>query len=146
MMEQLQKQYGVNSTKNWGFDHCVLVDPKDFQRAARLGAMFSCAPKYLESLAQDVNDSYGTQIANTYMVPVKSLLSAGARVAYEANRETYVWHDLEIYMTRKDPKGESMGPAGEARQADYASHGDELRCGLYPQAGSARLARKRQVG
>jgi hypothetical protein len=43
-------------------------------------AMFSCAPKYLESLAQDVNDPYGTQVANTYMVPVKSLLTAGARV------------------------------------------------------------------
>jgi predicted amidohydrolase YtcJ len=110
MIEQIQKQYGVNATKNWAFDHCVLVDPKDFQRAARLGAMFSCAPKYLESLAQDVSDSYGPQVANSYMVPVKSLLAAGARVAYEADRDTYVWHDLEVYMTRKDPKGKVWGP------------------------------------
>jgi hypothetical protein len=44
------------------------------------------------------------------MVPVKSLLQAGARVAYEADRDTYVWHDLQIYMTRKDRKGNVWGP------------------------------------
>jgi hypothetical protein len=110
MIEQIQKQYGPAATKNWVFDHCVLVDPKDFQRAAKLGVMFSCAPKYLDGLAAEVADSYGKDVANTFMVPVKSLLTAGARVAYEADRETYVWKDLEIYMTRKDHDGHVWGP------------------------------------
>jgi hypothetical protein len=44
MIEKLQAQYGKDATKNWGFDHCTLVDPKDFARAARLGVMFTARP------------------------------------------------------------------------------------------------------
>jgi predicted amidohydrolase YtcJ len=110
MIEQIRNQHGPNSAKGWAFDHCTLVDPKDFQRAARLGVMFSCAPKYIESVAPEAAVSYGDQVANSFVVPVKSLIDAGARVVYEADRDTYVWEDLELLLTRKDEAGKVWGP------------------------------------
>jgi predicted amidohydrolase YtcJ len=110
MIERLQAQYGADGTKNWAFDHCTLVDPKDFARAAKLGVMFSCAPKYIQSVAPNAAESYGPQVANTFVVPVASLIKAGARVVYEADRDTYVWEDLELFLTRKDEKGKVWGP------------------------------------
>src|SRR6185295_4790985 len=29
-VEQIQQQYGPNATKNWAFDHCDMVNPRDF--------------------------------------------------------------------------------------------------------------------
>jgi predicted amidohydrolase YtcJ len=110
MIEKIQNQYGKDATKNWGFDHCTLVDPKDFARAARLGVIFSCAPKYVQDVAPFAATSYGENVANTFVVPVKSLLKAGAKISYEADRDTYVWEDLEIFLTRKDEKGKVWGP------------------------------------
>jgi len=110
IIEQVRSQYGATAAKNWAFDHCTLVDPKDFQRAARLGVTFSCAPKYIQSVAPEAAEAYGPQVANTFVVPVKSLLDAGAKVVYEADRDTYVWEDLELLMTRKDEDGKVWGP------------------------------------
>jgi predicted amidohydrolase YtcJ len=110
MIEKLQAQYGKDATKNWGFDHCTMVDPKDFARAARLGVMFSCAPKYIQDVAPTAAVSYGPQVANTFVVPVNSLIKAGAKVVYEADQDTYVWHDLEVFITRKDENGKVWGP------------------------------------
>jgi hypothetical protein len=110
MIEKLQAQYGKDATKNWGLDHCTLVDPKDFARAARLGVMFSCAPKYIQDVAPTAAVSYGMQVANTFVVPVNSLIKAGAKVVYEADQDTYVWHDLEVFLTRKDENGKVWGP------------------------------------
>lgn len=109
MIERIQARKGKDATKNWGFDHCTLVDPKDFARAARLGVMFSCAPKYIEDVAPFAETSYGLQVANTFVVPAKSLLKAGARVVYEADRDTYVWNDLELFITRKAENGRVYG-------------------------------------
>jgi predicted amidohydrolase YtcJ len=110
MIERIQQQRGPSATRFWALDHCTLVDPKDFQRAARLGVMFSCAPKYIEDVAPAAALSYGPQVANTFVVPVKSLIDAGARVVYEADRDTYVWEDLELYLTRKASDGKVYGP------------------------------------
>jgi predicted amidohydrolase YtcJ len=110
MIERIQQQRGPDATRFWAFDHCTMVDPKDFQRAARLGVMFSCAPKYISDVAPAAAVSYGPQVANTFVVPVKSLLDAGARVVYEADRDTYVWEDLELYLTRKASDGKVYGP------------------------------------
>ena len=41
-IEQVQRQYGRDSTKNWALDHCDMVNPSDFQRIARAGIMMSC--------------------------------------------------------------------------------------------------------
>jgi len=109
IVEQIQKQYGPNATRNWAFDHCRYVDPKDFQRAAKLGVMFSCAPKYILD-SSSVETSFNATVANNFIVPVGSMIKSGVLVAYEADRGTWVWEDLEIYMTRKDLKGKVWGP------------------------------------
>src|SRR5262249_19299830 len=68
MIQQIQKQNGVNATKGWAMDHCFLVNPADMPMAAKLNVTFSCAPKYIET-ASGVAKSYGEAIANTFMVP-----------------------------------------------------------------------------
>jgi Amidohydrolase family len=109
LIEEIQKRYGPASTKNWAFDHCFMVDPSDLPRAARLRVTFSCAPKYIEG-AEGVAKAYGETVANTFIVPVKSMLDAGDKVVFEEDRDTFVWHDLSILMTRKDKAGEVWGP------------------------------------
>ena len=108
-IEEIQKQIGPAATKNWAFDHCEFVNPADFQRGARLGVIFSCAPKYLDR-AQATADAYGEKVANTFVAPFKSLLNAGAKVVFETDRNTYVWKDIEQLITRKDYKGKVWGP------------------------------------
>lgn len=115
MVEDAQKQYGTASTRNWGFDHCVLVNPADFKRAAKDGVMFSCAPKYLRDVAPAAAVSYGDSIANTFVVPVKSMLDAGVKVVFESDtfqtsRDYYKWGDIQEFLTREDSKGKVWGP------------------------------------
>ncbi len=110
MVEDAQKQYGAASTKLWSFDHCVLVDPRDFKRAAKDGVMFSCAPKYLRDVAPNAAVSYGDTIANTFIVPVKSMMAAGIKVVFESDQDSYKWDDIQMLLTRKDKDGKVWGP------------------------------------
>jgi hypothetical protein len=57
-----------------------------------------------------VATAFNDTVANTFIVPMKSMIKAGVRVSYEADRDTYVWNDLELAMTRKDRKGKVWGP------------------------------------
>ena len=109
MIEQIQKQDGADATKGWAMDHCFLVNPADMPMAARLKVTFSCAPKYIETAA-GVAKSYGDSVANTFMLPVKTMLDDGVRVVFESDRDTYTWKDLEMLLTRKDANGKVWGP------------------------------------
>jgi predicted amidohydrolase YtcJ len=66
LIEQLQKQYGRAATAGWALDHCTMVNPADFKRAAQLGVMFSCATKYLENGSSYVR-TYGGKVAHTFV-------------------------------------------------------------------------------
>src|SRR5262249_19514311 len=90
-IEELQKTKGVNSTKNWAFDHCDMVNPKDFQRIAKFGVTMSCYIRLnnLKNMAQ----SYGDQIANTFHAPAQSMINAGAKVVLETDSNSYIWND-----------------------------------------------------
>ena len=109
MMDQLQKQYGPNAIKNWALDHCTMVNPADLPLAGKLGLTFSCNPKYVQD-ARAVARDYGEKIANTYVVPVKSMLNAGAKVVFEMDGDSNVWGVLEGFVTRKDDSGKVWGP------------------------------------
>ena len=136
MIEQIHQQMGPASTQGWAFDHCDMVDPADFERAGRLGIIFSCYVVNIER-ASRVAASYGEEVAHTFLSPVKSLLDAGAKVVFESDRNSYEWADLEIFMTRKDLEGKVWG-AQEAVDrvtalkmitrwaADYVLKGDKL--------------------
>jgi len=136
-VEESRKLYGPKAAQNWGFDHCVLVDPADFKRAARLGVTFSCAPKYLQDVAPTAATSYGDKIANTFVVPVKSMIDSGIKVVFESDRDSYKWADLQLFLTRKDKSGKVWGPQEKLDRptalrtitrwaADYVLKGDKL--------------------
>ncbi len=42
------------------------------------------------------------EVAHTFLSPVKSMLDAGAKVAFEPDRNSYECAGLEIFMTRAD--------------------------------------------
>ena len=137
MIEQIQQQYGAAATRNWAMDHCVLVNPEDLPRAAKLGVTFSCAPKYLEDVAPAAAKSYGEKVANTFMVPVKSMVDNGVKMVFETDRDVYVWHDLQILLERKDTHGNVWGPQERLDRpttlksitrwaADYVLKGDKI--------------------
>ena len=117
LMQQVQKQDGPDATKGWAMDHCFLVNPSDLPLASQLKATFSCAPKYVES-ASGVAKSYGDQIANTYMVPVKSMLNNNVHVVYESDRDEYPWHDIGLLLTREDKQGKVWGPQEKLDHAE----------------------------
>ena len=137
MVDDARKQYGPTAAQNWGFDHCVLVNPVDFKRAAKLGVMFSCAPKYIQDVAPTAAISYGDKIANTFVVPVKSMIDSGIKVVFESDRDSYKWEDLQVFLTRKDKAGKVWGPQEKLDRptalkmitrwaADYVLKGDQL--------------------
>lgn len=108
-MEQLQKQYGPKAIKGWAIDHCDLISPSDIALAGKLGITFSCYSSPIEK-ASSIADSYGQEVAEKYISPVKSLLDAGAKVVFEMDNDGYVWRFLERTITRKDNKGRLWGP------------------------------------
>ena len=135
ILEEIQKQYGREATKNWAFDHCTFMNPKDIPRAARLGMMFSCSPKYI--INPDAEKAYGAQFANTFIVPVKSITDAGMKVAFETAEDTYDLEYLELLITRKDKGGKVWAPQERLDRrtalqtntqwaADYMLKGDKL--------------------
>ena len=97
-LEQVNRER-PSSVQNWALDHCTLVNPEDIARAARMGLVWSCAPKYIANYPS-IARSYGEEIANQYLVPVKSMIDAGIHVAFEMDRDEYVWGDLEMLITR----------------------------------------------
>ena len=139
IVEQIQKQYGKDRTKNWGIDHCYLVDTKDFARLAKDGVMMSCfatpfmSPDGMSSIA----DLYGDTVANTMVQPMGSLLKAGVKVSYESDGGDR-WLGFErVLITRKDPQGKVWGAQEKVDRltalstftiqgADYVLKGDKL--------------------
>ncbi len=107
-IEQLQKDKGASSTNNWAFDHCDMVNPKDFPRIAKLGVTMSCYIRInnLENMAK----SYGDTIANTFHAPAASMIKAGAKVVLETDSNTYIWNDMQTFVVRKDRNGKVWGP------------------------------------
>ncbi len=103
------EEAGPDAIKGWALDHCTYVNPADLPQAARLGITFSCAPKYIISAGESTARAYGEDMANNWVVPVKSMLDAGIKVAFESDRDMSVWEEIELFITRKDPKGKVWG-------------------------------------
>ncbi|HWP84294.1 MAG TPA: amidohydrolase family protein [Terriglobia bacterium] len=109
-IEQLQKQYGPDATKDWGLDHCDMVNPKDFERIARTKVFMSCYVLHSVNGSRLIAQAYGEQVAHTYPSPLKSMLKAGARVVLESDSASYIWDDFEAAVTRKDRTGKVWAP------------------------------------
>jgi predicted amidohydrolase YtcJ len=135
-MEQLRKELGPDSIKNWAFDHCTMVNPADLPLAGRLGVTFSCYSRPVDT-ASRIAASYGEEVAHKFISPVKSMLTAGAKVAFEMDGDDYIWRELERFITRKDENGKVWGPQERLDRsatlkmitraaAEYVLRGDRL--------------------
>jgi predicted amidohydrolase YtcJ len=136
-IEQLHEQYGPDSTKNWAFDHCGMINPKDFARLARLNIMVSCYVMVSVNDAAAMARAYGEEVAHTYPSPVGSLLKAGVKVVLESDSDSYIWEDLQAAITRKDRRGRVWGEQDRVDRptalrmitnwaADYVLRGDQI--------------------
>jgi predicted amidohydrolase YtcJ len=136
-IEQLQKQYGPDSTKDWGLDHCDMVNPKDFARIAKTRVFMSCYVLHSINGSSLIARAYGEQVAHTYPSPLKSMLKAGGRVVLESDSASYIWDDFEAAVTRKDRAGKVWAPQERVTPeealkmftiwaAEYVLKGDKL--------------------
>ncbi|MSO20400.1 MAG: hypothetical protein EXQ56_08030 [Acidobacteria bacterium] len=136
-MEAIQQQYGPNATKNWGLDHCDMVNPKDFARIGRMKVFMSCYVLISIRESKDVERAYGTQIANTMPSPLNSMMKAGGRVVLESDSASYIWDDIRAAVTRKDANGKVWAPQERVDRAsalrmitqwaaEYVLKGDKL--------------------
>ena len=109
--QQIQGQYGKQATKNWALDHCDMVNPADFKKAAALGITFSCYVRLSVNGSAAIAEAYGDKVANTFPSPLKSMLNAGVKVVMESDSNSWLWDDLQAAITRKDRTGKVWAPA-----------------------------------
>jgi len=137
VVEQVQKQYGKDATKTWAFDHCDMVDPKDFARIARDNITMSCYVLTSVDGSPLIAEAYGDKVANTCPSPLKSMLNAGARVVLESDSNVNVWRVIAAAIVRKDRNGKVWAPQERIDRktalemytnwaADYMLRGDQL--------------------
>ena len=105
LMEEMQRELGPSAGRGWAVDHCRMVDPADFPRAAKVGLNFSCAA----SLGSNSEaKAYGMKIADTFPSPVKTMLKNGINVSVDGEGGA-TFAALETFVTRKDRDGKVWG-------------------------------------
>jgi predicted amidohydrolase YtcJ len=109
-VEKIQKQYGPKATTNWAFDHCDMVDPKDFARIARDHIIMSCYVLTSVDGSQLISEAYGDKVANTFPSPLKSMMDAGVRVVLESDSDVDVWRVIGAAVNRVDRNGKVWAP------------------------------------
>jgi len=71
--------------KRHSADHCRLnATPAQVPRVARLGIIMSCAPKYIDSDAEDLRADYGEEYLE-WLVPMRTMIEGGVRTVYETD-------------------------------------------------------------
>lgn len=101
-------------SRRHAIDHCALNPrPDQIERAKRLGIIWSCAPRYITRAPRAAKD-YGERYADKWVVPIKSILSAGGKVVMESDDRRLpkkgVMQVLELAVTRKDKSGKVLSP------------------------------------
>ena len=101
--------------KLFGLDHGMMVSPEVIRQSVEQGVIWSLQPPlFYGRYAMGVNRIYGEEYAHTWMLPVKSLIDAGAKVSYGADThndpERYPLFNLETLVTRKTFDGRVFGP------------------------------------
>ncbi|HWP85407.1 MAG TPA: amidohydrolase family protein, partial [Terriglobia bacterium] len=137
LVEELQRRYGKEATKNWAFDHCGMVNPRDIPKLAKLKITMSCYVRISVNDAAALARAYGEQVANTFPSPLGSMLKAGVKVVLESNSDSYLWEDLQAAVTRRDRQGRVWGEQDRVDRptalrmltswaADYLLRGDQF--------------------
>ncbi|MBI4445340.1 MAG: amidohydrolase family protein [Acidobacteria bacterium] len=99
ILEEINQEVPLKD-KRWALDHCMMVNPDHLDRAAKLGIYYSCGGAMFINDSPEIARIYGDKVANTFVVPVKSMLNKGLKVVYQTDRHAYLWGDLEPMITR----------------------------------------------
>ena len=101
--------------RRFALDHGMMVSPEVIQRSAKLGIIWSLQPPlFYGGIAAGVSRVYGEQYAHEWVLPAKSLLDAGVKLAYGADThrdpDRHPMFNLEILVTRRTKDGRVFGP------------------------------------
>jgi len=117
MLDAFEQANQENSIlgRSFGLDHGMMVSPEIIERSAQLGVTWSLQPPmFYSTYAAGVSRVYGEEYAHRWMLPVKSLLDAGAKVSYGADTHTdperQPMFNLEVLVTRRVKDGRVFGP------------------------------------
>jgi predicted amidohydrolase YtcJ len=92
-------------------DHSQLFNPTVIKKSGELGMIWSLNPgMFAGARSGAVEGTYGKEVANRMLSPVKSLLDAGALVSYEGEEGTEnPFISLEILVRRETARGHVLG-------------------------------------
>ncbi|MCZ6768012.1 MAG: amidohydrolase family protein, partial [Acidobacteria bacterium] len=101
--------------RSFGLDHGMMVSPEVIERSAKLGVTWSLQPPmFYTTYAAGVSLVYGEEYAHRWMLPIRSLIDAGAKVSYGADTHTdpqrQPMFSLEVMVTRRVIDGRVFGP------------------------------------
>ena len=110
--------------RSFGLDHGMMISPEIVKQSAQLDVTWSLQPPmFYSTYAAGVSRVYGEEYAHRWMLPVKSLIDAGAKVSYGADThddpQRQPMFSLEVLVTRKVLDGRVFGPR-EALDRDSA--------------------------
>ncbi|MEE2838986.1 MAG: amidohydrolase family protein [Acidobacteriota bacterium] len=99
--------------KRFAIDHGLMISQDNIRQASELGAMWSLQPFLLYKTAPIVAQVWGEEVAQRWTMPTKSLIDAGVKVTYGADR----WSDpmrqpmwgLQVLVTRQAVNGTVYG-------------------------------------
>jgi len=98
--------------KRFALDHGPMISQEAIRQAAELGVMWSLQPSILYRYSGIIGQVWGEEIAQRWALPTKSLIDAGVKVAYGADRRDYQKNpmfNLEVLVTRKNKDGRVYG-------------------------------------
>ncbi len=98
--------------KRFALDHGPMISQEAIRQAAELGVMWSLQPSILYRYSGIISQVWGEEIAQRWALPTKSLIDAGVKVAYGADRRDYQKNpmfNLEVLVTRKNKDGRVYG-------------------------------------
>ena len=101
--------------RRFALDHTALLNRNVISKSGQLGMYWSVAAGKFSKDPERMATVYGTEVVNTFAFPLRTLLEAGAKLSYESSARggdssRTPFFDMEMFVTRKDPKGKVWGP------------------------------------
>ncbi|MBI4444302.1 MAG: amidohydrolase family protein [Acidobacteria bacterium] len=120
LVEKLSHEFPDLPERRWVIDHCRYVSEEQARRAAKLGIIFSCGPKYIFSgESGDVGAYsllYSQNVAEDVVVPLRRLLDSGVKTTLQLDQHGF--HPFPGAAGSCD----SQGPVGEGLGTSAAYH------------------------
>ena len=89
-----------------------MISQDAIKQAARLGAIWSLQPAILFNRSETIGEVWGEEVAQRWMMPTRSLIDAGVKFAYGADRrddQRNPMFGLQVFVTRSAGNGRVYG-------------------------------------